>query len=585
MNALLVPIRPAPNVEMPMTDENDDFDDFSPDVATDARDFAYGADDVNPELPGTQLFEGDTGTLPFKTRQVLVHLLRGPYLRRDRSRHLWTELVASEAVLRSRLNDLFLDLAIDDETGIAFCRRPDTFESKAPSLLHTVRLKFLDSVLLLMLRSRLMRTAETGDRTVVAHAEIVEYLRDYDRTADRDVRLFDAHVGGVVKRLKDRKILLPLSGEELRYEVSPVLQLLFDATDVAALTEEYRKKAEELREDAAGVDADRTETRGTVDEAEEDEADEADETDDVEIDTEDVDESDAAEEAEEAEAAAEDVEEVAADEPEDSASDDARVEAAEADAEVGLDVPAEVPVDVPSEASEPAHTEEASLFDAPEEVSEAREAIEPVPAELLPEVAPEIVSDVDDAEGVDVEEVPASVEADAVSTTAEAPAKESTPDRDRNLMAQLDAIVAAQAVAAAAAPSTESTPEAPKRRTRKAKTTAATTEAEEPNVTKATKATKATKRGTRTKTVKGAKTSVPAESSESSESAAEVATEVTDVTEVEETPAAPAKKAPAARKPRSRAKAKVVEVPEAAEAAVTDKPAEAGLLFTDTDSE
>lgn len=579
MNALLVPIRPAPNVEMPMTDENDDFDDFSPDVATDARDFAYGADDVNPELPGTQLFEGDTGTLPFKTRQVLVHLLRGPYLRRDRSRHLWTELVASEAVLRSRLNDLFLDLAIDDETGIAFCRRPDTFESKAPSLLHTVRLKFLDSVLLLMLRSRLMRTAETGDRTVVAHAEIVEYLRDYDRTADRDVRLFDAHVGGVVKRLKDRKILLPLSGEELRYEVSPVLQLLFDATDVAALTEEYRKKAEELREDAAGVDADRTETRGTVDEPEEDEADEADETDDVEIDTEDADESGAAEEAE---VPAEDAEEVAADEPEDSESEDARVEAAEVAAEVGLDVPAEVPVDVPSEASEPAHTEEASLFDAPEDVSEVREAIEPVLTEALPEVTPEVVRNVDDAEGVDVEEVPASVEADAVSTTAEAPAKESTPDRDRNLMAQLDAIVAAQADAAAAAPSTESTPEAPKRRTRKAKTTAATTEAEEPNVTKATKATKATKRGTRTKTVKGAKTSVPAESSES---AAEVATEVTDVTEVEETPAAPAKKAPAARKPRSRAKAKVVEVPEAAEAAVTDKPAEAGLLFTDTDSE
>ena len=563
-----------------MTDENDDFDDITPDVATDARDFAYGADDINPELPGTQLFEGDTGTLPFKTRQVLVHLLRGPYLRRDRSRHLWTELVASEAVLRSRLNDLFLDLAIDDETGVAFCRRPDTFESKAPSLLHTVRLKFLDSVLLLMLRSRLMRTAETGDRTVVAHAEIVEYLRDYDRTADRDVRLFDAHVGGVVKRLKDRKILLPLSGEELRYEVSPVLQLLFDATDVAALTEEYRKKAEELREDAAGVDADRTETRGTVDEAEDDadEADAADEADDVEIDTEDVDESDAAEEAEEAEAAAEDVEEVAADEPEDSASDDARVEAAEADAEVGLDVPAEVPVDVPSEASEPAHTEEASLFDAPEEVSEAREAIEPVPAELLPEVAPEIVSDVDDAEGVDVEEVPASVEADALSvpTPDEAPAKESTPDRDRNLMAQLNAIVAAQA---AAAPSVEPAPEAPKRRTRKAKTTTVTNEAEE---TKSSKSTKTSKR---------AKASKAAKPAEAAESAAEAATEVTEVTEVEETPAAPAKKTPAARKPRSRtkAKAKAVEVPEAAEPAVTDKPADKtvgnGLLFTDTDTE
>lgn len=542
-----------------MTDETDD---ISPDVATDARDFAYGADDANPELPGTQLFEGDTGTLPFKTRQVLVHLLRGPYLRRDRSRHLWTELVASEAVLRSRLNDLFLDLAIDDETGIAFCRRPDTYESKAPSLLHTVRLKFLDSVLLLMLRSRLMRTAETGDRTVVAHAEIVEYLRDYDRTADRDVRLFDAHVGGVVKRLKDRKILFPLSGEELRYEVSPVLQLLFDATDVAALTEEYRKKAEELREDATAIDEDRPEKRGTLDEPEDD-ADEADAADDEEIDTEEADESDAAEEAQ---APLEDVE---ADEPENSESDDAPTDVAD-------DVAPDVPVDLPLEASEPARTEEASLFEVPAEESEAREEIEAVPAEVLPEVAPEAVSDVE--HGADVS---ASVDAAPlpVRATVEAPVAESAPDRDRNLMAQLDAIVAAQG---GAVPSAEPLPESPKRRSRKAKTTAA---AQEPNETTATKAKKTAKRTKASKA--SASTQSPSDVATDVTAPLET-TEVTDVTEVEAKPVAPAKKAPAARKPRSRAEAKVAETTQAplsSEAAdkVADNSAETGLLFTDTD--
>ena len=545
--ALLPPVRPEPIIEMPMTDEIDDFDDISPDVATDARDFAYGARDADPELPGTQLFEGDTGTLPFKTRQVLVHLLRGPYLRRDRSRHLWTELVASEAVLRSRLNDLFLDLAIDDETGIAFCRRPDTYESKAPSLLHTVRLKFLDSVLLLMLRSRLMRTAETGDRTVVAHAEIVEYLRDYDRTADRDVRLFDAHVGGVVKRLKDRKILVPLSGEELRYEVSPVLQLLFDATDVAALTEEYRKKAEELREDATA--------------------------DDEEIDSEEADESDESDEshvAEEAKAALEDVE---ADEPESSESNDAPTDAGKA----ADDVAPDVPVDLPLEASVPARTEETTLFEVPVDEPEARNEIE-----ALPEVAPEAAGDLEDgadpATSVDAAPLP-------VRAAVKAPAAESMPDRDRNLMVQLDAIVAAQA---GAAPSAEPLPELPKRRSRKAKATAA---AQEPNETTATKSTKATKTSKRTKASKASKVS---ETSSSTQSSSDVATgvtaplettEVTDVSEVEAKPAAPEKKAPTARKLRSRAE--TTQAPLSSEAAdnVVDNSAETGLLFTDTDAE
>lgn len=570
--ALLPPVRPEPIIEMPMTDEIDDFDDISPDVATDARDFAYGARDADPELPGTQLFEGDTGTLPFKTRQVLVHLLRGPYLRRDRSRHLWTELVASEAVLRSRLNDLFLDLAIDDETGIAFCRRPDTYESKAPSLLHTVRLKFLDSVLLLMLRSRLMRTAETGDRTVVAHAEIVEYLRDYDRTADRDVRLFDAHVGGVVKRLKDRKILVPLSGEELRYEVSPVLQLLFDATDVAALTEEYRKKAEELREDATAIDEDRPEKRVMLDERDDD-ADEADAADDEEIDSEEADESDESDEshvAEEAQAALEDVE---ADEPESSESNDAPTDAGQA----ADDVAPDVPVDLPLEASAPARTEETTLFEVPVDEPEARNEIE-----ALPEVAPEAAGDLEDgadpATSVDAAPLP-------VRAAVEAPAAESMPDRDRNLMVQLDAIVAAQA---GAAPSAEPLPELPKRRSRKAKATAA---AQEPNETTATKSTKATKTSKRTKASKASKVS---ETSSSTQSSSDVATgvtaplettEVTDVSEVEAKPAAPEKKAPTARKPRSRAE--TTQAPLSSEAAdnVVDNSAETGLLFTDTDAE
>lgn len=563
---LLPPVRPEPIIEMPMTDEIDDFDDISPDLATDARDFAYGARDADPELPGTQLFEGDTGTLPFKTRQVLVHLLRGPYLRRDRSRHLWTELVASEAVLRSRLNDLFLELAIDDETGIAFCRRPDTYESKAPSLLHTVRLKFLDSVLLLMLRSRLMRTAETGDRTVVAHAEIVEYLRDYDRTADRDVRLFDAHVGGVVKRLKDRKILFPLSGEELRYEVSPVLQLLFDATDVAALTEEYRKKAEELREDATAIDEDRPEKRVMLDERDDD-AGEADAADDEEIDSEEADESDESDEshvADEAQAPHEDVE---ADEPEDTESGDAPTDADKA----ADDVAPDVPVVVSLEASEPARTEEATLFEVPVDEPEARNEIE-----ALPEVAPEAVSDLEDgadpATSVDAAPLP-------VRAAVETSVAESTPDRDRNLMVQLDAIAAAQA---GAAPSAEPLPELPKRRSRKAKATAA---AQEPNETTATKSTKATKISKRTKA---------SETSSSTQSPSGVATgvaaplettEVTDVSEVEAKPAAPEKKAPAARKPRSRAE--TTQPPLSSEAAdnVVDNSAETGLLFTDTDAE
>ena len=57
------------------------------------------------------LFEGDTGELPEIVRNVLVHLLRGPYFERSSSRRLWSALVTNEKVIRSRLSELYLDLS------------------------------------------------------------------------------------------------------------------------------------------------------------------------------------------------------------------------------------------------------------------------------------------------------------------------------------------------------------------------------------------------------------------------------------------------------------------------------------------
>lgn len=185
------------------------------------------------------LFEGDTGELPEIVRNVLVHLLRGPYFERSSSRRLWHALVTNEAVIRSRLSELYLD----EEAGIAFCRRPNLGELDVPTLLPRVRLRFLDSTLIVELRERLMRAQETGERVHVTRQDLREILRLYDAAALSNEALLERHLSGIVDRLVKRRILLTLKSGDDAFEISPVLPLLFTTSDIAALRAGYADKA------------------------------------------------------------------------------------------------------------------------------------------------------------------------------------------------------------------------------------------------------------------------------------------------------------------------------------------------------
>ena len=64
------------------------------------------------------LFDGDDGGLTLDQRRCLVVLLKHPIVTDERAE--WSTLVRDTRIIKSRLNDLFLDLVIDRERGIAY---------------------------------------------------------------------------------------------------------------------------------------------------------------------------------------------------------------------------------------------------------------------------------------------------------------------------------------------------------------------------------------------------------------------------------------------------------------------------------
>ena len=96
-----------------------------------------------------------------------MQLLKGPVLDGMRMPVIWKALLESEDLIRSRLNDLFLDLVIDREQLFAFTRQADTDPVKAPILLKRKPLNYIETYLFLFLRLRLSSAEGRGERAVI----------------------------------------------------------------------------------------------------------------------------------------------------------------------------------------------------------------------------------------------------------------------------------------------------------------------------------------------------------------------------------------------------------------------------------
>ena len=157
---------------------------------TDTPDTHLAAD---PQATGSPdgLWTGDTGTLGENTRRVLLELLKGPYVSGTQSPQLWSALVTDEALVRSRLHELFLDLVIDKVDEFAFTRKVVTDELDVPAAVRSERLTFLDTAMLLVLRQLLL--AAPGERRVIVDRdEVYERIAGTADAEPADAEIADA---------------------------------------------------------------------------------------------------------------------------------------------------------------------------------------------------------------------------------------------------------------------------------------------------------------------------------------------------------------------------------------------------------
>lgn len=222
-----------------MTDDVTDVTDVA-DVAdvTDESAIEGDAREEDGTAESFSLFEGDEGGLTVEQRRTLVLLLRHRYISAAMQPAEWRTLLSSQSLLKSRLNDLFLDLHVDLHYEVAFKRQAvGEGGERFPTLLHDVSYTREETILLVLLRQRFRSERANGvDIVIVDRDNLVDNVAHFrpEHATDRfgDARRATAAVDSLAKA----RVLLKTSDPD-RFRISAVIEVLLPIERLTELWE------------------------------------------------------------------------------------------------------------------------------------------------------------------------------------------------------------------------------------------------------------------------------------------------------------------------------------------------------------
>lgn len=199
------------------------------DEPTAESDQANDFDDLDEVADETSvsLFEGDEGGLEYAQRHALVTLLKQRFISARTHPRDWQVLVENERVIRSRLNDLFLDLQVDATREVAW-KRQATSEtaSRFPTLLHDTAWSREETLVLVHLRDRLRAGLASGDaRVYIDREDIVEYVASFRPGHATDEAGDEKRARNAVSSIIKAGLLIGSASED-RYEISEAVEPL-----------------------------------------------------------------------------------------------------------------------------------------------------------------------------------------------------------------------------------------------------------------------------------------------------------------------------------------------------------------------
>ena len=218
-------------------------DDLTDNMADDlpVDDSAIDSDPVS-----LSLFEGDEGGLSAEQRRTLVLLLKHRYISAALQPAEWQTLLQSTGLIKSRLNDVFLDLHVDLHYEVAFKRQAlAEGGERFPTLLHDVAYTREETILLVLLRQRFRSERANGQEIVLVDRDnLVENVAHFRPEHATDLSGDARKASAAVDSLAKARVLLKTSDPD-RFRISAVIEVLLSVERLGELLDWLRQESSE----------------------------------------------------------------------------------------------------------------------------------------------------------------------------------------------------------------------------------------------------------------------------------------------------------------------------------------------------
>lgn len=194
------------------------------------------------DVTSVSLWEGDEGGLDFAQRRCLVTLLKQRFISARTHPRDWQVLVEHRRVVESRLNDLFLELAVDPAREVAW-KRQATGEAgeRFPTLLYDAAWSREETIVLVHLRDRLRAGLAGGDtRVFVDREDVLEYVAGFRPAHATDEAGDEKRARNAITSLAKAGLLIPGAHED-RFEISEAVESLLPLELLQELLEALRR--------------------------------------------------------------------------------------------------------------------------------------------------------------------------------------------------------------------------------------------------------------------------------------------------------------------------------------------------------
>lgn len=181
---------------------------------------------MNPATPATA--DSETRT-PEELPAVVTRLFKG-VLYAENDEKVWQSLLGLTSHVRDYVSVLGLDLVLDEPEGFAFLRSKDDPDGTLPRLIARRTLTFHVSLLLALLRRRMMEFDINSSelRLIMTEQDIADMVSVFLPESSNEARVLD-RLGADIKKVVELGFLRKLKGQADTYEVARILKAYVDA--------------------------------------------------------------------------------------------------------------------------------------------------------------------------------------------------------------------------------------------------------------------------------------------------------------------------------------------------------------------